>query len=381
MDPAVTITPDSSSPVTITPDGNAPGTVTGSVANISAGTGQTDPYHKFQGSFLDRATSQFGQDLQNPSNFLPSVHSLLGAPGIAYDMIKQGYQQWQNRNQPQGDPAEAIGHLGVPALGALVTHVADAIPGPSSALKPQLGTGTYMDPASALALLRQKGLPTAQSGEALAGLPATRPAAAPTEPAAIAADRYQVVNLSPKSTAGGPMTPSGRPLTPEELHVQAQLGTTGVSPTIGNWQPPPELGVSSIGDLEKRISANRAKMGELPRGGTQSQPVPLPQPMRTPSAQGPPANLPPMESSPSTTIVQHGYDEPSRRMVIQFKNGNIYEYKGVPPEVYKSYQQSESHGSFHASNIKGRYETNKIGQVPVQGTAGARVRQSLGGQQ
>jgi hypothetical protein len=75
-----------------------------------------------------------------------------------------------------------------------------------------------------------------------------------------------VVSTNPPS-AGGTVTPSGRSLTPTELQVQAQPGSRGMSPDITKWQPPPELGVSNVGDIEKRIAANRAKMGEPPRSG------------------------------------------------------------------------------------------------------------------
>jgi hypothetical protein len=98
------------------------------------------------------------------------------------------------------------------------------------------------------------------------------------------------------------------------------------------------------------------------------QPVPL----KVPQAKSPkfpyvgPRTPKAMETSPSTTIAQHGYHPESSTMIVEFKNGKVYEYRGVPPEVYDAYKASESHGSFFAQNIKGRYETNFRGVAVKQ---------------
>lgn len=106
------------------------------------------------------------------------------------------------------------------------------------------------------------GPPLPQGG---GGAPAGGPSVAPRPqlPAAPAA-------LPPASRPTAPAattTPSGRSVTAAELAVQAQPGTRGIASDITKWQPPPELGVSSVGDIEKRVAANRAKMGEPPRSG------------------------------------------------------------------------------------------------------------------
>ena len=88
------------------------------------------------------------------------------------------------------------------------------------------------------------------------------------------------------------------------------------------------------------------------------------------------ARTPVMEPSQSTTIAHHGYVPESQTMVLQFKNGNVYEYRGVPQEVWDAYKNSESQGSFFANNIKGRYTTNLRGSVGK--TAGQKVREALG---
>lgn len=73
--------------------------------------------------------------------------------------------------------------------------------------------------------------------------------------------------------------------------------------------------------------------------------------------------LPKMQPGTSTTIEAHGYNPNTQEAVVHFKNGGVYKYKGVPQQVYNQFQNSESQGSFHANNLKGRYVTEKIGQV------------------
>lgn len=56
-----------------------------------------------------------------------------------------------------------------------------------------------------------------------------------------------------KTGAGGPLTPTGRPVPQEVLDMQAQPGSTErISPTLKDWEPPPELGYSAAEDLGKR---------------------------------------------------------------------------------------------------------------------------------
>jgi hypothetical protein len=106
--------------------------------------------------------------------------------------------------------------------------------------------------------------------------------------------------------------------------------------------------------------------------------IPLGKPSATPS--GNPLEGLKMKQASSGPIQQYSYDPATQRMVVHFRtNGNVYEYKGVPQEVFDRFQQSESHGSHHSQNIKGRYETNLIGNVPPNATPGMRVRQALGG--
>ena len=105
-------------------------------------------------------------------------------------------------------------------------------------------------------------------------------------------------------------------------------------------------------------------------------PVPigtLPQPKGNPYA-GPrtPATMEPVTSGQISKI---GYHPDSQTAVIQFANGRVYQYSGVPQEMYDNMKNAESVGSFFAQNIKGRYSTAFRGSVPQ--LKGAKAAQAL----
>jgi hypothetical protein len=120
------------------PKGNAPGTISGNVSEMRAAKPEAEkPYRRFQGPFFERAASQFGEDLQDPRNVGGIPHGFKDWLRMGYDpvgsLIDTGRGLYESYKR---DPAEAVGHLGVPALGALVMHGADAIPGPEVAPAP-----------------------------------------------------------------------------------------------------------------------------------------------------------------------------------------------------------------------------------------------------
>lgn len=130
------VTLDFSKAQPLEPKGNAPGTVTGDTATIGAGHGRmvrsadSEYSHGYagvgdapraSGHFLDRALNTMGEDLSHPSNLLPSWKDL-AVPG--WTATENAYHDWQaarHGNVPTPDPAVAVGHMGVPLLGAAVT--------------------------------------------------------------------------------------------------------------------------------------------------------------------------------------------------------------------------------------------------------------------
>lgn len=70
-----------------------------------------------------------------------------------------------------------------------------------------------------------------------------------------------------------------------------------------------------------------------------------------------------MELVDSTNITKVGYHADSKTMMVEYRNGRVYEYRGVPQEVFQNAKDSESVGSYISRNVKGRYETNYRGST------------------
>ena len=57
----------------------------------------------------------------------------------------------------------------------------------------------------------------------------------------------------------------------------------------------------------------------------------------------------------STNIKSIGYDESTKTLEVEFKNGGLYRYSGVPENIYNNLMNAGSHGEFLAIFIKGKY--------------------------
>lgn len=55
-----------------------------------------------------------------------------------------------------------------------------------------------------------------------------------------------------------------------------------------------------------------------------------------------------------------GYDPAAHKMHIEFKNGSVYEYAGVPEQFHKTLMEADSQGSFFHENIKPHFEARRI---------------------
>jgi hypothetical protein len=58
----------------------------------------------------------------------------------------------------------------------------------------------------------------------------------------------------------------------------------------------------------------------------------------------------------SSNLAAVGYDRYAAVLVVQFLNGAVYEYYGVPTAAYAGLLQASSKGHFLATQIKGRFE-------------------------
>lgn len=63
----------------------------------------------------------------------------------------------------------------------------------------------------------------------------------------------------------------------------------------------------------------------------------------------------------STNLQSVGYDASARILTIEFRNGSIYEFAGVPPEVHAELMEAKSHGKYFHSRIRNAgFTTNRV---------------------
>lgn len=69
-----------------------------------------------------------------------------------------------------------------------------------------------------------------------------------------------------------------------------------------------------------------------------------------------------MERTPvsSSHIVAIGYDPDSGVLEVEFTNGAVYTYTGVPLVEYEGIMSADSKGQYLHANIKGRYPYAKL---------------------
>ena len=62
----------------------------------------------------------------------------------------------------------------------------------------------------------------------------------------------------------------------------------------------------------------------------------------------------------SSNIASIGYDEASRTLEVEFLDGSVYRYSGVPLAKYNGLMDADSHGKYLNANIKGSYRYTKV---------------------
>lgn len=63
----------------------------------------------------------------------------------------------------------------------------------------------------------------------------------------------------------------------------------------------------------------------------------------------------------SSNVASIGYDEPSRKMQVRFKNGGLYEYDKVSPEVHAKLLNAPSPGTHFAKHVRPHFAGRKVG--------------------
>ena len=62
----------------------------------------------------------------------------------------------------------------------------------------------------------------------------------------------------------------------------------------------------------------------------------------------------------SSMINKYIYNFATKSLKVEFKTGNLYEYKNVDSEVYDDLCKSESTGKFFNEKIKNNYEFTQL---------------------
>jgi hypothetical protein len=64
----------------------------------------------------------------------------------------------------------------------------------------------------------------------------------------------------------------------------------------------------------------------------------------------------------SSSIAEIGFDPEARTLEVLFHGGTLYRYFGVPPRVSIEFLESDSHGRYFQTKIRGRYRYERLGR-------------------
>ena len=66
------------------------------------------------------------------------------------------------------------------------------------------------------------------------------------------------------------------------------------------------------------------------------------------------------QSVSSSNLASIGYDAENEILEVEFKHGGIYQYFGVPENIYDELMNADSHGVYFSANIRNNYEFEKM---------------------
>ena len=67
------------------------------------------------------------------------------------------------------------------------------------------------------------------------------------------------------------------------------------------------------------------------------------------------------ESVASTNLMSVGYDEETETLEVEFLNGRIYQYYGVPNNLHDQLMQAPSKGQFFHNHVRNSYPFSRVG--------------------
>lgn len=62
----------------------------------------------------------------------------------------------------------------------------------------------------------------------------------------------------------------------------------------------------------------------------------------------------------SSNITKTEYDTETKKLIVEFKNGLMYEYEEVPHQIYTQFRMSESQGKFFSGKISRTFKYKKL---------------------
>ena len=62
----------------------------------------------------------------------------------------------------------------------------------------------------------------------------------------------------------------------------------------------------------------------------------------------------------SSAITSAGYDAGRRLLRLEYRNGRIYDYLNVPPEIYEDVLNADSPGEFVNLEVKPNYDYSEV---------------------
>lgn len=62
----------------------------------------------------------------------------------------------------------------------------------------------------------------------------------------------------------------------------------------------------------------------------------------------------------SSSVASAGYDAAARMLEVEFRNGGVYQYLGVPSDEYDEFMEAESKGRFLNTEIKPNHRYRRL---------------------
>jgi hypothetical protein len=75
----------------------------------------------------------------------------------------------------------------------------------------------------------------------------------------------------------------------------------------------------------------------------------------------------------SSAMRSAGYDEATRTLEIEFPDGDVYDYFGVPREIWRAFEDAPSKGLFFSGEIRDRFAFERVGKARSRRSKSARV--------